>query len=75
MTLISKVFFKRPPQRVRQWIIDHYGKNSAWDKLVEKLENFDVAETPQSQGLPEIGSALTTNYMVCDGYMDGSTFV
>jgi len=73
--LVSNIFLGQPPANVKQWIIDHYGKKSAWDALTEKLESFDVTATPQSQGLPEVGSALTTKYMVCDGYMNGGTFV
>jgi len=45
--LVDAMFLGEPPANMKQWIIDHYGEQkSEWDKLVDKLEAFDMTLTP-----------------------------
>jgi len=61
-----------PDDATCQWIWAH--APSDWDKITSKLESFNETTAPAAQGLPAPGSGLTVKYMVCDGYMNGSTF-
>lgn len=71
--LTTNIFLGEPPANIKKWIIEH--TPTAWDTIVEKLENFDTTKTIAAQKLPEVGSGITTKYIVCDGYNDGSQFV
>ena len=78
----TAIFLGNPPERIRQWIINHQPvSRTYWEQVVYNLENLPTAtfvsdKTEFGDGeLPAPGCALPIDYMTCDGYYDGSTFV
>ena len=78
----TAIFLGNPPERIRQWIINHQPvSRTYWEQVVYNLENLPTAtfvsdKTEFGDGeLPAPGCALPIDYMTRDGYYDGSTFV
>lgn len=78
----TAVFLGNPPERIRQWIINHQPvSRTYWEQVVYNLENLPTATFVSDKTefgdneLPAPGCALTIDYMIKDGYYDGGTFV